>query len=121
MAHKDICIKFEVDGCHYEAVGFLDEGESPIDGNTVLSRTAGKNGGAIGEKDYVFLSEHRSSFSEELKEYHLITGNHDPDAPSCVWFFVWDDTNGDWKLCRGLAYLPMPMGFENVLVLRCCP
>jgi len=115
MIHKDICIKFEVDGRQYEAVGFLNEDESSVDGHTMLSRTAGENGGAIGDDDETFLKERRDKFPEELRKYYLATGRRNPDDPCVVSYFIW--CSGRWcQYWDGLG--SRWRGF--VLVLRRC-
>lgn len=115
MAHKDIRITFELDGRRYEAAGFLNEGESSVDGDTMLSRTSGENGGVIGDDDEEFLSEHRSKFPKELRKYYLVTGRRrpvDPWSVSCFcwyirgWFQGWGILGGQW--------------YGSVLVLRRC-
>ena len=75
MAHKDIRVPFTVDGRNYEAVGFLNEGESPVSGDEMLKRTAGKNGGAIGGWDEEFLSKRLIKFPKELCPYVLVIGH----------------------------------------------
>jgi len=71
MAHKDICIKFEVDGRRFEAVGFLSDDETPVDGDEILRRIPN----AINKEDTIFLYNHRNEeWPYELRSYYLITG-----------------------------------------------
>ena len=78
MAHKDVRILFTVQRRNYEAVGFLDEGEDSCAGDEMLRRTAVENGGAIGEKDEIFLWKHRAQLSKKLNGHCLFTGKCSP-------------------------------------------
>lgn len=76
MAHKDICIKFEVEGRNYEAVGFLEENESSVDGVEMLKRT----GGIIGDEDQVIIWKcPRHKLPQELKKYFFFTNRQGLD------------------------------------------
>ncbi len=77
-AHKDIRIPFEIEGRRFEAVGLLKEGEPPVDGDEMLARTAGENGGAIGEEDEMFLREHLLVPPEALWWPRLLVTNRRP-------------------------------------------
>ncbi len=100
MAHKDIRIQFEIEGRRYEAVGFLDENEpSGVNGYEMLKRTAEENGGAIGDKDEVFLSEHRDQILSRdcMEGYRLVTGKHCPSDLQRVSYFTFVHNSR----CRG--------------------
>lgn len=58
-AHNTTMILFEIGGCKFEGVGFLNEGERSVDGDEMLTRTAVENHGAIGEEQKVKFSMHR--------------------------------------------------------------
>lgn len=116
MTHKDIRIPFEVGGRNFEAVGFLKDGESSVDGKTMLSRIAEENGGAIGQEDVAFLSERRNNFPKEIRRYTLATGIHKPGGPQDVSCFVWGD--GD-QWYRGWLFLEGQWD-DHFLVLRRC-
>src|SRR3989344_3604067 len=88
-AHKDIRILFEIDGHKSEAVGFLAELESSINGDEMLARTATENGGAIGDEDEAFLREHFGQLPESLRRYYLATNRRHPDYPRYVSYFSW--------------------------------
>lgn len=77
--HKDIRIVFQIEDRRYEAVGFLKKGEKNVSAWTMFRRTAKENGGAIGEKDWVFISERRTQLPAELSPYILVTDCRDPD------------------------------------------
>lgn len=78
-AHKDIRILFAIkngeEERHYEAVGFLNEGERGTDGDTMLARIDGENGGAIGGEDVDFISKHLNQLptGEGLQRKELVT------------------------------------------------
>lgn len=114
-AHKDICIKFEVDGLKFEAVGFLSEGERSVDGDTMLSRTAGENGGAIGEADWTFLSERTNQFPTELRRYYLATGRRRPGLPRLVSCFGWSGL----RWCQDWYYLGHRWSDYGLVLRRC--
>lgn len=115
MAHKDIRIGFEIEGRRFEAVGFLNEGESSVLGDTMLERTAGENGGAIGDEDEAFLSERRAKFPAELRRYYLTTNRRHPGHPRLVSCFSWYDV----RWCQFWDCLVYQWD-GNVLVLRRC-
>ncbi len=71
MTHKNIRILFVIGDRKYEAVGFLEEKETPVGGNIMLERVAGENGGAIGEEEAGFIAEHRDLLPEKLEKYNL--------------------------------------------------
>lgn len=82
--HKDICIRFEVDGRKFKAVGFLNQGESLVDGDEMLRRVPG----AIGEEDTNFLDERvDQDWSRDLFLYYLATARRNPDDPRYVRYF----------------------------------
>ena len=115
MIHKDIRITFKVKGRRYEAVGFLNDGEPSVDGETMLSRTAGENGGAIGKEDVAFLLEHPSKFPKKLQKYYLATGKRDPAGPHGVSGFCGNDRRCS-RSWRSLDFL----WYDRDLVLRRC-
>src|SRR3989338_8076047 len=91
-------IQFEVGGRQYEAVSFLNQGESSVNGDTMIARTDGENGGGVGQEDGDFLWEHRSELPEELKRFYLVcTKWRDPGFHRRVLCFGWGD--GGW--CGG--------------------
>jgi hypothetical protein len=97
----------------FEAVGFLCEGEPSVDGNTMLSRTSGENGGAIGEEDEKFIWKHCYLLPTEFWPHDLVTNRRDPEYPHHVLFF--DCSCGKWY--RSRESLDEQWG-ENALVVR---
>jgi hypothetical protein len=79
QSHKDIRIKFEIEGRRYEAVGFLGKSGALVGGDEMLKRTAVENGGAIGYEDEVFLWKRRARLPQELEPYWLVTNRRHPD------------------------------------------
>ncbi|OGH78205.1 MAG: hypothetical protein A2224_01715 [Candidatus Magasanikbacteria bacterium RIFOXYA2_FULL_40_20] len=93
--HKDICIRFVAmkggETRRFKAVGFLKEGESPVDGDEMLRRVPK----AIGEEDSNFLDECvDQDWSEALWPYFLVTARRCPDDPRGVRCFFWNDILG---------------------------
>jgi len=87
-------ITFEIAGRQYEAVSFLNAGEPSVNGDTMVARTEGENGGGLGEDEGLFLWKHRKEWPAELKRHYLVcTKWRDPD-PRGVRFFGWSDD--DW-------------------------
>lgn len=115
--HKDILINFKIDGSRFEAVGFLNNGESSVDGETMLSRTAGENGGAIGYEDATFLRQRFLKFPKKLRKHCLVTNQRFPDKQDQISCFVWSDEGG-WFLYRSNINLPW---IDSNLVLRRYP
>lgn len=113
-AHKDIRILFTVEGRHYEAVGFLSEGEPPVGGDEMFSRTAAENGGAVGEGDEAFLSEHRDRLPESLRPYWLVTNRRNPDYPRYVSCF--GRSGNRW--CQGWRWLDYKWYDYDLIVRR---
>ena len=115
--HEDIRIPFEIEGRRFEAVGFLREKEGAVSGNEMLRRTAGENGGAIGEKDAVFFLERPIWLPVELQPYYLVTNRRCPGRSQevlCFYFngYAWNR----YQLWRRLVN-----DWENhYLVLRRC-
>jgi len=89
-AHNKIRIPFEIDGRRFEAVGFLTEWESSVNGDEMLARTATENGGAIGDEDEAVLSERRDKLPTELQKYYLVTNRRHPGNSRNVSYFSWD-------------------------------
>ncbi len=119
MAHRDIRIPFEIEGRHFEAVGFLKDDESSVSYDTMLQCTAGENGGVIGKDDYTFLSQRLNQLPAKFRRYSLITAQPDPGGGynSSVSYFIWSNKkkwHDDWA---GIAYKWSDKG----LVLRRCP
>lgn len=116
-AHKSIRIPFIVGGRNYEAVGFLDEGESPVDGEELLRRTAGENGGAVGEEDDDFLRERFYHLPPELRPYKLVTSRPDPDHQLFIstFFFSFGERRWfqNWELLDDQRH-------DRYLVVRRC-
>ena len=98
VTHKDICVKFVIKDANgsehrFEAIGFLNEGESSVSGCEMLKRISEKNGGAIGKKDADFLWEYRGQLPEKLHQYYLVT-NQDLNGFQLLiecfgWFVCW--------------------------------
>lgn len=117
MAHKDIRILFEVADRRFEAVGFLNEDEASVDGEEMLRRTAGENGGAIGDDDEMFLREHLEGLLVELRWYYLLATNHrHPDNSRHASYFCPGGGLGWVYLWK---WLDSQFG-DNFLVLRRC-
>ena len=110
---KGICIPFTLGDRNYEAVGFLEAGESSVDGDTMLARTADKNGGAVGEEDWKFIGEHRTELPTELERFYLVTDRRGRGDPRGVSFFIRDGSawNEGW---HSLGY----RWFDDALVVR---
>lgn len=102
--HKDIRIRFTIrkgaEERRYEAVGFLNKGEVSINGDEMLARTAGKNGGAIDKDDSVFLREHIDQKPAKLKlwKYCLVTNWRIPNHPRSVLCFPFHGSCWNWHL-----------------------
>jgi len=116
MAHKDVRIEFMVGDRRFEAVRFLKEGEVSVSGDEMLARTAGQNGGAIGEEDEKFLREHLGELPTKLRGYWLVTDRRSPDHPRDVSCFVFFD-GGGW--CRDWDWLGGQWGDDGLVVRRC--
>lgn len=84
MAHKDICIRFELDGQPFEAVGFLNEGEKSILKEEALRRC--DNGALIVKQDdFDFIFQHRRELLREKYQTRLVTGVQEPGFSSgCI-------------------------------------
>jgi len=92
-------IEFELGGRQYEAVSFLKSGEPSVNGDTMIARTDGENGGGVGEEEGMFLWEHRGEWPAELKGHPLVcTKWRFPNHPRGVQCFDWDSRGGyrDW-------------------------
>ena len=118
MIHKDIRIRFQIENRRYEAVGFLKKGEKSVSGWTMFRRTAKENGGAIGKKDWAFISKRRTQLPAKLCRYILVTDCHDPDLYQYYFrvlyhIAVWDD---DW-----CVLLPKNPYDKEFLVIRRLP
>ncbi len=87
-------ITFEIAGRQYEAVSFLNPSETSVNGDTMVARTEGENGGGLGEDEGLFLWEHRSEWPAELKRYYLVCTKWRVPGPRDVRCFDWDD--GGW-------------------------
>jgi len=87
MAHKDICVRFELGGQQFEAVGFLEEGEESVLKEEALRRC--DNGALIVEKeDFDFIFRYRRELPREKYQTRLVTGVQTPDFPSgCIMIF----------------------------------
>jgi hypothetical protein len=86
-AHKDIRIRFTVEGRNFEAVGFLKEDDVSGYGDKMLRHTAGENGGAIGDEDEAFLRERLQQLPKSLQYYNLMTNRRRPGYPQHVSYF----------------------------------
>lgn len=115
MAHADIRKEFTVGGRKFEAVGFiLEDEETTVDGDTMVTRTDAENGGGLGQEDGEFLWEYRSELLKKLrnvfKHYHLVfTKWCNPADPRLVQCFygdaaglgkVWNDLRTPWSVGR---------------------
>ena len=123
MAHKDICEKFEVEDeetgeiRRFEAVGFLCERERYVSAYELLKRTAGENGGAIGEDDWEFLSKHLDKFPDELYKYALVTKCAFSDRPYEPVYFGWHGIRQWWF--QFWVRLGNQWGSNSLVVRRC--
>jgi len=91
MTHKDIKKSFSAthpttgETRHFEAVGFLNEGELPINDDEMFKRVPD----AIGEEEGKFLDEcFKQDWSQELWSHNLVTAWRHPDRPRSVRCFV---------------------------------
>lgn len=116
MAHKDICIQFEIKGRRFEAVGcFLNEDDTMVTRNTMLERTD-RDGMIVGEEDWEFIYENRQDFPPELRDYFLVTKRPYPDRPTRLSCFIWYNPFGKWfDFCS--HYVDYQWD-DNYLVLR---
>lgn len=115
VAHRDIRIPFTIADRHYEAVGFLNEGEESVDADTMFVRTAMENGGAIGEEDDDYIWAHRDQIPTQLQGYWPATNRHNipeqmPRHIRCYGFY-----DGRWD--RGW-YGPGNQWYDWNLVVR---
>lgn len=121
--HADIRIKFEVEDRKYEAVGFLQEGETSISGVEMLRRTDTENGGVIGDNDEAFFREMDASINKlnanfldrrifkiptELRPYFLVINRRLPTASQFVSLLAaegrwWWHQRSCWKSCSFTA------------------
>src|SRR3990167_8524133 len=115
MIHQDICIKFTIGDRNYEAVGFLKGGERSVAGDAMLARTAGQNGGAIGEEDESFLRQHLEELPVELQPYWLATNKSYPGHPQYVSCFYFD--GGRWR--QRWYWLDSQWDDSDLVVRRC--
>lgn len=101
IVHKNIRVPFEIGNRRYEAVGFLNKGESSVSGYTMLARTVAKNGGAIGNEDVAFLKDLMDLLPKEFYRYCLVTNQRSPDYPcyiSCYYYESHSSWNRFWRL-----------------------
>jgi hypothetical protein len=117
VVHKDIRKKFEArsksgEVRRYEAVGFLNQGESWVSGDTMLERVPD----AIGEEDGKFLDECvDQDWSRELFPYYLATNWRGPDYPRYVRYF----SRGGGRWHRFWSGLGSRWGGSGLVVRRC--
>lgn len=78
VVHENIRGQFRIQSRFYEITGFLYIAEPSVDGDKMLRRTAGENGGAIGEEDEQYILKYRGQLPRELRGYKLITGRRHP-------------------------------------------
>lgn len=117
-AHKDIRKPFSVthpktgETRHFEAVGFLNEGEAFIYGDEMLRRVSD----AIGEEDANFLDECvGQDWSKDLWPFYLATNRRHPDYPRDVRSF--DRGGGGWS--RDWDSLGHRWSGSGLVVRRC--
>ena len=113
-AHNRIRIPFEIKGRNYEAVGFMNKGESPVNGDEMLRRIASENGGLIGKDDSAFIAKYRRQLPKKLQQYLLVTNYEDYYQP-CVSCLSW---SGHWIKC--LRWFNDRYWDDNSLVVRRC-
>ena len=91
MSHKDICIPFTItdkDGVkhHFEAVGFLKDGETSASIEEVYSRVGERV--IISDEDWELFGEYSGQLPDELLQFgYLLTARPcpgDPGRVSCV-------------------------------------
>lgn len=91
--HKDIRIEFELDGRLYEAVGFLGERESSVNGDEMLARTD-KDKAVVDEEDYQYILKRQKKLPKVLDKYYLATKRLHHVSPRDVAYFRWG--SGGW-------------------------
>jgi len=112
MAHKDICIKFEVEGHRFEALGYPSKVEPPFDCDDNMFQHVPN---VIGKEDEAFLWKHRGQLPEELRSYCLVTNQGYPDNSHHVSCFEWYDDG--WE--RSWSWLAMVSDDDYLVIGRC--
>lgn len=95
--HKEIKKLFAAKNRRYEAVGFLEKNEPAVSSEEMFARTAGENGGAIGEEDGEFLNQNCDQFPTQLWRGWLVTNQRKPDNEEMVACFAYDGTKRKWR------------------------
>ena len=112
MIHKDILIKFEVEGVCFKAVGFLEKGNLSVSGDEMLRRVSD----AIGEEDGKFLDECVSQdWSRDLWLYRLATAKLYSDGSRRILYF--SRYNNSWN--RSWGRLGGSWGKNSLVICRC--
>ncbi|MCW1930033.1 MAG: hypothetical protein KIH62_001820 [Candidatus Kerfeldbacteria bacterium] len=110
--HSKIRIPFVLGGQHFEAVGFLREGEQSCLGKQALERVSDP---LKSEEDWRLLYEYRAQLPAELRKYWLVTTRPYPGSPRFVsllyfgsrkWHIHWINLDVQW--------------FSDGLVVRRC-
>lgn len=85
----DICVQFTLDGRDFEAVGFLNEGESSATGIEMIRRTNKDNNVVSEHEEWYFIWKHYAELPKELLNYLLITNRQEPGQPTLIYYFGW--------------------------------
>lgn len=96
MIHKNIRIPFILGGRDFEAVGFIEENESSIDGDEMSKRTNKNNKVIKKEVDWQFILEHLNELPKELDEYSLLTIRRHPEFLDVICYLYRSVTYG-WR------------------------
>lgn len=109
---KKVRIRFTVDGRNFEAVSFINKGESSVGGDEMLQRVPD----AIGKKDGKFLERRvDQDWSRKLWPYYLVTNRRHSARSRSVRYFRWHD--GEWS--RYWSRLDVQWDGRVLVVRRC--
>jgi hypothetical protein len=115
MTHREICIPFMVGGCHFEAVGFLNDSETDINFRVALERTSGE--GNLSEEDIFYLKMFLDDLPPSLHRGRKLTHCELRETPGEVRSLIYDNRTGKWCL-EGCPPTQRVSGL--VLVIRRC-
>lgn len=86
-----------VGGITYDILGFLQEDEDSVTGDTMVARAKKKNA-HIGKEDRENILAHQGDIPVSLrgKVIFVFTDDRSPDYPELVYCVHWDDGGGCW-------------------------